>query len=161
MKCIICNNKNTKLIFSKFPGYIENTYYKIYQCDSCNSQFINTNNINLNIYDKIYSNINFPGYDRYLEFAKKIKLKKDPLHYLASQEEIYFACEFFLKNKPKQKILEIGCGYGYLTYALNKEGHNTTGIDISKKAIQFAKKISEKNIFQLQLKIITILKNTI
>ena len=35
-------------------------------------------------------------------------------------------------------MLEVGCGYGYTTYAVAKLGHEVTGIDLSKKAIEFA-----------------------
>ena len=34
--------------------------------------------------------------------------------------------------------MEVGCGLGYLTYALDKSQFNVTGIDISNKAIELA-----------------------
>jgi len=152
MECPICKNKETKVIFENYPGYIEGTNFSIYQCTKCDTQFISTKKINNNIYDKIYSNKNTPGYDRYLNYAENIKKHISPLKYLSDAEETYFPCYQFLKNKHKLEILEVGCGYGYLTYALNKAGHNTTGIDISKNAINYAKLNFKKNYILTDLK---------
>lgn len=137
MICPICNSKNTKIIYSKFPGYLENTFYKIIVCNKCEIQFIPTKDIDLEIYNKIYGTTGITGYDRYYNYAEKIKKINTPLAWLTKQEISYHV--FTAIPSKKQKILEIGCGYGYLTFALNKAGHNAIGIDISKKAIKYAK----------------------
>lgn len=41
---------------------------------------------------------------------------------------------------PSKDILDIGCGAGFLTNALAKEGHRVTGIDLSAKSLEVAKK---------------------
>lgn len=94
--------------------------------------------VNPKIYDIIYSNDNTPGYDRYLRYAKAVKKQEDPLKYLSKEEPTYYPVYSFLKGKEKLEILEVGCGYGYLTYSLHSAGHNILGIDISKNAIKFA-----------------------
>jgi len=44
-----------------------------------------------------------------------------------------------LKGKKKQKILDAGCGEGYLARILAKKGYQVWGIDISEKLIRAAK----------------------
>jgi SAM-dependent methyltransferase len=46
-------------------------------------------------------------------------------------------CRNFSISK-KSAILEIGCGFGYLTYAVAKAGYNIIGLDISQEAVKNA-----------------------
>ncbi len=137
-KCIICKNENVRVIYSSFPGYVENSFYDIYKCESCRTHFILTQDNLSSLYEKIYALNSVPGYDRYFKYAQTIKKISDPLKYLAYQESTYFPVYEYLKNKKKLKILEVGCGLGYLTYALNKKGMDIIGIDISGEAIEYA-----------------------
>jgi len=41
---------------------------------------------------------------------------------------------------PAQKILEIGCGNGYLTLELARDGHDVVGIDLSQDIIEVAER---------------------
>jgi len=152
MDCPVCKFKKTRMIFKKYPGYLEGTTFKIYECTNCDIQFISTKELDNKIYDQIYSNKNTPGYDRYLNYARNVKIHKNPLKYLSEQEESYFPCFQFIKNKSKLEILEVGCGYGYLTYALNKANHNVIGIDISREAINYAKSHFGNTFLQTNLK---------
>src|SRR3989338_5973799 len=138
MHCTICKSKKTRKISSSFTGFIDGTSYEIFECKECDTKFISLENFDTKIYDTIYSNETTHGYARYLKYAKEVKSQKNPLKYLSSQESTYYPIYAFLKDKPKLEILEIGCGYGYLTYSLRSSGHDVTGIDISKKAIDFA-----------------------
>ncbi len=149
MKCPLCNSTEVKKIYKEYPGYIEDTHYDIFECLKCDIQHIDTKKINPKIYDIIYSQENTPGYDRYLEYAKNIKSQTHPLKWLSEQESTYYPVHKLFKDKTTPyDILEIGCGYGYLTYALKKQGHNPIGIDISEKSIKFAKN-NFGNYFQL------------
>lgn len=139
MTCPVCNNKHTQKVFDKFPGYVEGTFFDILSCNKCNTQYVPAEKIDSLLYEKIY-NKKIEGYDRYFEYSKIIRKKRNPLKYLGMQEVVYYPVYSFLKNKKNLKVLEIGCGYGYLTYSINKTGNNATGIDISKKAISFATK---------------------
>lgn len=140
MICPICNNQNITTIYNNFQGYIEGTFFSIYDCQNCHTQFISSDNIDKNLYKTIYSNQNTPGYDRYFSYAKTIKSHNNPIKFLSDEESTYFPIYQSIKDySVKLNILEVGCGYGYLTYALNCMGHITTGIDISDVAIQFAK----------------------
>lgn len=43
-----------------------------------------------------------------------------------------------MKNKQSTRIIEIGCGLGYLTYSLRKDNYNIYGLDISQEAVNQA-----------------------
>jgi ubiquinone biosynthesis O-methyltransferase len=140
MNCPICKSKNSSKIYSNFPGYIEGYSYNIFYCAKCDTQFISMNNVTPKIYEYIYSDSDTAGYDRYLEYAKEVKKQKNPLKYLSKEESTYYPVYKLLNGKSGLEILEVGCGYGYLTYSLHLLGHKIKGIDISKKAIDYAKK---------------------
>lgn len=46
-------------------------------------------------------------------------------------------------SKDNVSILEVGCGAGYMSLELAREGFNVTGIDISPLSIKTAKKVSD------------------
>ncbi|HOV11471.1 MAG TPA: class I SAM-dependent methyltransferase [Bacteroidales bacterium] len=138
--CPICS-KSVEIIYKNHPSYIKNKFYDILFCNYCNTSFADAIICNRNIYNEIYEKSDgLDGYERYNQYAKSIISKKKPLNYLAAQEDVYFFVAHSLKRfaKKKVKILEIGCGLGYLTYALNKEGFSATGIDVSHSAIKMA-----------------------
>ncbi|MBN1618310.1 class I SAM-dependent methyltransferase [Candidatus Dojkabacteria bacterium] len=123
-------------------GYKDNLVFDIYSCGFCNTSFVDPLKSDENVYNLIYSNLDkVPGYDRYAEYKKNIKKSDDPLGYLSEREETYWAIYNVLNEiKDKSlKILEVGCGQGYLTYAISKKGFNIRGVDISENAIRLAK----------------------
>jgi SAM-dependent methyltransferase len=136
--CIVCGSEMIKKIHDNYAGYVEGEYYEIFSCLTCESHFIDPFKVDKSLYDIIYSNKNSLGYDRYLKYAEEISLQKDPLQYLSNKESTYYPVYKYLTGKKNLKILEIGCSYGYLTFAMNKAGHNAVGIDISHEAIEFA-----------------------
>jgi SAM-dependent methyltransferase len=75
---------------------------------------------------------------------RAIKNQPHPLQYLAESEEAYWAIRNALSQiatpKEKLKVMEVGCGLGYLTYALRQEGYDAAGLDISQNAIDDAVK---------------------
>jgi SAM-dependent methyltransferase len=136
-KCLICGNNNIRKIYSNYPGYVNGTSFDILKCDNCNTQFIIAPSTPNELYDAIYSLDCVPGYDRYKKYAKQIIHERDPLKFLAESEFAYEAVYQYLINKTKNmKILEVGSGLGYLTYALNKAGYKATGIDISEASVK-------------------------
>lgn len=137
-KCMICGSASVIKIYSRFPGYIKGTYFDIFKCSTCDTQFISTDNSPSEIYDVIYSQ-DISGYDRYHKYAEIIKKQLSPLKFLSKKEADYYAVYEYLRSSNKtKKILEVGCGLGYLTYSLQKSNYQTLGIDISKTAIKFA-----------------------
>ncbi len=69
-------------------------------------------------------------YIHHLEYLSKLSLVKS-----------------YVSPFENQRILEIGCGDGRLCYELKKENLRISGIDISKRAILFAKAFNPKLVF--------------
>lgn len=46
------------------------------------------------------------------------------------------------------KVLELGCGYGYLSLELARNGLHVTGVDLSPRSIEIAKHYAEENPFK-------------
>lgn len=145
VKCPICSSASIK-IYINFPGYQKPYQYDIYECLKCDLSFVeNRDNSSSDLYNHIYSKYKeIPGYSRYWHYYERIRTIKNPIKYLAKQEETYWGIQRALKSLIKQEdshILEIGSGLGYLTFALNKSGYKVTGLDISQKAVSKAKEI--------------------
>tara|TARA_Y100000310_G_scaffold325133_1_gene388141 strand:- start:4287 stop:5030 length:744 start_codon:yes stop_codon:yes gene_type:complete len=152
MNCPICKSNKTTKIYSKFPGYVEGTHYDIFNCVTCDTQFIPARHLNMKIYDLIYSQKNSGDYSRYFRYVQEVKNHKNPLKFLSQEEPTFYPIyQLLKKNKAKLKILEVGCGCGYLTYALNQMGHHTIGIDVSKTAIEYAKSQFGNNFYLTSL----------
>ncbi len=141
LNCPICSSK-AGMIFHGYPGYQEPEKFDIAKCNNCETSFIVAGKVSTaSIYEAIYKHpAQIPGYDRYLGFARDVLKKRDPLAYLAEQEETYWGIREQIRHSVDNNamILEIGSGLGYLTYALIKSGFHATGIDISGKAVQEA-----------------------
>lgn len=143
VNCPLCANEAI-LKCDKWIGYQEPTVFSIYHCTNCNTAFSMPRCDTTKLYNLIYDNSNFlPGYSEYLDIYKEIKQQKNPLRYLVSKSLTYWSVVYALRNMicmDNGEILEVGCGYGYLTYALNKAGYNIKGLDVSESAINQAKK---------------------
>lgn len=138
MKCPICELEEIQIVYANYPGYVDGTDFDIFECIRCNTQFVSVETVDPEIYNIAYSNKSTPGYYRYLTYAKEIKNKDNPLKFLSEAESVYYPIYIYLKDKTHLDILEVGCGYGYLTYSLRSLGHNAEGIDISSRAIHYA-----------------------
>jgi len=131
------------LRYSGHPGYIEPSVYDIYNCTGCGSAFAWPLETDGRVYELIYANADrVPGYDRYAAYAKAVRDADDPLGYLASREDSYWAVSDFLSGSglgPGARLLEFGSGLGYLTYALSKRGYDALGLDLSQRAVEDAR----------------------
>jgi 2-polyprenyl-3-methyl-5-hydroxy-6-metoxy-1,4-benzoquinol methylase len=140
--CLLCGNTAT-LKEDKYPGYQEPDTFGIYHCAACDTAFSYPRVATEHIYQQIYQNAEkVPGYDRYWRYKNTVKNVEQPLQFLADQEESYWgpvaAIKNLVKDKQSAKILEVGCGMGYLTYSLIQDGYNAQGIDISQNAVDEA-----------------------
>lgn len=150
-QCPICFGSATS-IFSNYPGYKEPDTYTVAACTNCKTAFIRERDENPDsIYEDIYKQCkNIPGYNRYLSYAALVLHSSDALASLAAHEIVYWALrEHILRQNGagKKKILEVGSGLGYLTYALNKGGFSATGIDVSAKAVAEANQTFGRHYF--------------
>lgn len=102
--------------------------------------------VDQNIYDLIYEQAErVPGYERYARYRDLVKTSADPFGAISQQEDVYWGIKEVLGTiktplATPLRILEIGSGMGYLTYALRQAGHNSIGIDISEDAVATARK---------------------
>lgn len=145
LSCKICGASLIKML-GKVPSYQQGNLFKIYECQNCNSSFaLSEKKLDYSIYELIYKNVAIvPGYARYHQIAQQILNVDNPLNWLKSVEGTYHSCISIIENDCESKkhescIVELGCGQGYLTHALNKAGYNCYGIDISETAINLAK----------------------
>lgn len=141
--CKVCQQVSAEFV-ENINGYLEGNSFEIYYCNNCDTSFVNDvneNELEL-IYNFIYKNgKQVPGYVRYHEYGEQVLKTRSPLNYLAESEDMYWAILDCVRKgliKKSMKIMEVGCGLGYLTYALSIEGFNIIGIDISSKAIDNA-----------------------
>lgn len=71
-----------------------------------------------------------------------LELHVNPDHDLASRSKakIEHISNWILErlDKPKMKILDLGCGPGLYAELLAKKGHSITGVDFSENSIQYA-----------------------
>jgi 2-polyprenyl-3-methyl-5-hydroxy-6-metoxy-1,4-benzoquinol methylase len=143
MICKICGYSG-ELMDDKFPGYQSPDLFSIYYCRNCNTSYsIPGRKNDSSIYELIYKNSDsIPGYDRYWSYSKKVKETENPLDFLAAQEEAYWGVKESLRHlvidKSSAKILEVGSGLGYLTYALRKAGYDSYGLELSEQAVKSA-----------------------
>lgn len=123
------------------PGYRLGSTFEILHCATCDTSFAHPMGVDSSIYDAIYAHPDeISGYDRYVKYARSVLEVPDPLSLLADAEDVYWSMRSCVKQmKPGAKILEVGSGLGYMTYALLKAGYDATGMDISKVAVENAK----------------------
>ncbi len=122
------------------PGYVDGTQYEVFNCARCKSALAWPQIASENIYNRIYeSGPRVPGYDRYWSYAQLVEASRTPLATLSEQEECYWAAGQVVRSMPAgSRILEVGCGLGYLTFALHGSGYAAHGIDLSDVTIRNA-----------------------
>lgn len=144
-KCEICG-ASANLLFPKHEAYMAPSKFDIYDCANCETRFAMPMVGDTGLYDLIYAHANeVPGYGRYERYRRALKDAADPLSYLAAQEDIYWSVSDVLQGieaqrTAKVRILEVGAGLGYLTYALKKAGYDCLGIDVSARAVEAARR---------------------
>lgn len=144
--CPICEG-NVEYRF-KTNSYLAKGKYFINECSNCELQFVDSSteiSNSINIYDSIYKNIsNVVGYNNYLDLANDLSKAVDNRESIKILNKLSDKYAFLIEEIQKEvdsRILEIGCGLGYLTFYLNKIGYNCTGYDVSNAAIKTAKSL--------------------
>lgn len=144
LPCPLCSNASYQLT-EPFDGYIEGYRVSIYGCTNCYASFSSRLDVPSWLYDSIYENAkSIPGYNRYSRYLTEIVNHPAPLDYLAEADPVYqFVRQFVLSNdiSTRSLIVELGCGTGYLTYALRRAGYACIGVDISEVAITRAREV--------------------
>jgi len=128
MTCRVCKSKNTKFL-NYVRGY--DGEYEIRQCSDCGAHFSS------DPYSNPYKDYK-TFYPLYLAQSEQIKKEPNPFQFLLNKEYCYLSVKEAIGNRTNLNILEVGCGYGYLTYTLRKMGHSVEGIDTAEEPIIFA-----------------------
>jgi SAM-dependent methyltransferase len=130
------------LRYAGHPGYALGLAYDIYECGGCGSSFAPDAPPQDWLYTKIYEQAaQITGYERYERFARAVEASRDPLRTLAACEDVYFAVDAILRElrlQAQARVLEIGCGLGYLVYSLARSGYSAEGWDVSSTAVAAA-----------------------
>lgn len=138
--CRICLSPAIEKVRGQ-TGYVRGQFFTIFTCEYCDLEFAAPAIVPPGLYDQIYRHAaGIPGYRRYSFWHATVKKQADPLAWLAIQEPAFH----FLRSElralaPGSRILEIGCGLGYLAYAIRSAGYDITSIDISGEAVAKAK----------------------
>lgn len=143
LPCPACSHGVSKPL-GAISGYVRGPSFNVVECERCRSQTVHPRVVPAGLYDAIYENAALieGGYDRYLRYAQQVTAQSHPLEWLAKQEDMYWGVRQLLDGaglKSGDKVIEVGCGLGYLTYAMRHEGLNAHGIDLSQVAVEGAR----------------------
>ncbi|MDP3052560.1 MAG: class I SAM-dependent methyltransferase [bacterium] len=122
--CNICGNKNTHFVFNRPDGL------GVFECQNCGLAFVNPMPSKENILE-IYKNqnIDFETLKNKFYDQKKTGSNKSIIRRISKFKKI-----------SGSRILDIGCGPGFLLYDLKKAGAKGTGLEISKALVSFGRK---------------------
>ncbi len=141
LACAACGAPKTRLDV-RIPGFVDGPEFELYECAGCASVSAEPFEIPAGLYEAIYRHARqVAGYERYADYADSVRKVAVPLDYLAAQEPMYWAVKRTLESNELARdwrILEVGSGLGYLTYALREAGYDAQGIDISAPAVAAA-----------------------
>jgi 2-polyprenyl-3-methyl-5-hydroxy-6-metoxy-1,4-benzoquinol methylase len=148
--CPLCESKS-RLIRKDIAGYQEPATFSIYGCANCDTHYATPLALSQGTYEAIYNNAALlTGYFRYSNYAQRVLNTDAPLDLLAETEDVYWFVSDYLKKRNASKtakILEIGSGLGYLTYAISRQGYDIRGMDISERAVEDANRIFGERYF--------------
>ena len=134
VNCICCNEDNTKILLE-----VKDEAHKVFnivECRNCGLVFLNPRPTKQEIKNYYPSNY----------YTHKIKIEQPKLrskiygNYIRSFGNLMDWPEA-LKDLPKGKVLDVGCGNGWLLKKLKEEGWETYGVDVDSLAIKQAKKL--------------------
>ena len=142
VRCPLCAHEVERLL-ADHPAYAAPGRFDVYDCGGCDTRFAWPMATSAELYEKIYRvAARLPGYDRYERLRATLPGSERPLDLLAASEDVYWgvreAMQPLLAPGRRPRVLEIGSGMGYLTYALHRAGCEVVGIDHSIEAVERA-----------------------
>jgi SAM-dependent methyltransferase len=137
--CPLCAH-DVERVLAGHPAYAAPGRFDVYDCGGCDTRFAWPMATSSALYEQIYRvAASLPGYDRYERFRTALPGGDRPLDLLASSEDVYWSVREALAPSlgagKTPRVLEIGSGMGYLTYALHRAGCDVVGIDHSAEAV--------------------------
>ena len=132
MLCAVCG------IFVHTPSYLAGNY-QYWSCNCCGSFHLNeedTGDISAaNLYDKNYFKNNIKeDMAGYMDYEKQEKALR-----LTFRRYLGWILPF-LDQKKQNRMLDIGCAYGFFLDEARKKGVSVHGLDVSEDAIQWMEK---------------------
>lgn len=104
--------------------------FKIVKCNKCSLIYLlnppDESEIYEEYYDIKYSKDDYKKNSSFPDLAEIFAINEQRISYLK-------------KYKPQGSLLDIGCGNGLFMKTASEAGYNINGIDVSKKAVEFAK----------------------
>ncbi len=141
MLCPICE-RPPRVLNRSHRGYQQPGTFVVAECMYCDAQFVEPMSVEPGIYDDIYrSAATLPAYSRYDTFAKSIDKHAHPLDWLAGEEDMYLFIRAALRERRTRRlrIVEVGSGLGYLTFAMHRAGYDACGLELSAVAVDQAR----------------------
>lgn len=135
--CLLCLGR-ARVVSDGQPGYKAGSSFSIVHCEHCNSSRADPLEVAVDVYEEIYTAESIiRGYERYGRYADAVLSVIDPLEYLAQQEDVYWGVKVALESRALAggRVLDVGSGLGYLTFALRRAGYDAHGLDISNSAV--------------------------
>ena len=137
--CPLCAHA-VERILAGHPAYAAPDRFDVYDCSGCDTRFAWPMTTSSEIYEQIYRVAErLPGYDRYERLRAAVAVSDSPLDLLAEREDVYWgvreALRPLLASGRRPRVLEIGSGMGYMSFALHKAGCDIVGIDHSAEAV--------------------------
>jgi SAM-dependent methyltransferase len=140
--CPTCGEAG-KRISEDFDGYVHGYSVFVLECARCTLRFVSPLDVPDGLYESIYRHAAvLPGYDRYARYASAIQKHPSPLDMLASAELPYWYARDHLRRgsaRTPATVVDLGCGEGYLTYALRRTGVECVGVDLSATVVARAR----------------------
>lgn len=141
-RCPLCGHASA-LVLRDHPAYAAPAKFDVYGCEGCESRFAWPLETSAALYEQLYGAAErLPGYDRYERFRRMLPAAERPLDFLAESEDVYWGVRQALAplraRASRPRVLELGAGMGYLTYALNRAGFEALGLDHAEAAVSKA-----------------------
>lgn len=139
-RCAVCDGEAER-VHAGLEGFRAGRFFDVYACRGCGSSFCDPLGSDPEIYREIYRHREkLVGYDRYQAYFAAVKDHPAPLGFLARHEDCYwFVADYLARHVDRRaRIVEVGSGLGYLTYALHRAGYDVRGVELSPVAVEDA-----------------------
>lgn len=140
-RCSLCQVE-ARQVLSRLEGFRAGSFFGVYECPACLGSFCDPLASDPAIYREIYRHSRtLAGYDRYHAYSRAVKDLASPLRFLANNEDCYwFVADYLARHveRSRARLLEVGSGLGYLTYALHRAGYDVRGVELSPVAVEDA-----------------------
>jgi 2-polyprenyl-3-methyl-5-hydroxy-6-metoxy-1,4-benzoquinol methylase len=140
MKCVLCENKSMTIITKKVRDASKNKVIKCKKCAHTQLYPIPLRNEDQKFYDNNLQEKNQKHSNSLKDHREKSRID--------TKRRIDFVSKIC---KKKDKILEIGSGYGFFLEGMKEKGFNITGLEVSKERRKISKKVTKAEILNINL----------